>query len=330
MNRDAQPFLVSVIVECFNSQEYILDALESVKNQTYSRIELIIADDCSTDQTEQICREWIAKNKKRFENCIYAKTVQNSGVAVNCTMGAKLASGKWLKDLAGDDMLPKRAVEKCADYVTKNNIKTVLCTKTASFACKRGKMHILAFSPDPYTKKILDCDARRQHKAMLYDYIIPTEYFISKKFLEKIRYYDTSFPEIEDYPLWLKITGMGIPAVYCDSILGYFHRTQIDSSSQTGRGIMNEAAFKIGGRQHRQDKKYVLPKIPWYHPVFYYHYGIDLLRRYFVITLLKNRNTKANRIINKTFLLLDPVFMKKKLYNMFHAGNMKAGIQDFV
>ena len=52
--------LVSVVVITYNSAKFVIETLESVKSQTYKNIELIISDDCSTDDTVERCRLWLA------------------------------------------------------------------------------------------------------------------------------------------------------------------------------------------------------------------------------------------------------------------------------
>ena len=58
--------LISVVVLTYNSSLYITETLNSIKDQTYDNIELIITDDCSTDSTLIICEDWINLNKSRF------------------------------------------------------------------------------------------------------------------------------------------------------------------------------------------------------------------------------------------------------------------------
>ena len=64
----AQQELVSVLVISYNSERYIIETLDSIKNQTYERIQLVLSDDGSRDQTMKIAEEWIQKNGKRFES----------------------------------------------------------------------------------------------------------------------------------------------------------------------------------------------------------------------------------------------------------------------
>ncbi len=61
--------LVSVCIITYNSAKFVVEALESIKSQTYKNIELIISDDCSTDNTIELCKQWISDNGKCFVNC---------------------------------------------------------------------------------------------------------------------------------------------------------------------------------------------------------------------------------------------------------------------
>ena len=59
----AQP-LISVIMPCYNSEDYIEEAIESILNQTYNNIEVIIADDCSTDKSFDLIKRYTKKDKR--------------------------------------------------------------------------------------------------------------------------------------------------------------------------------------------------------------------------------------------------------------------------
>lgn len=316
-----EDIIVSVVLISYNAEKYIKNTLESVKIQTYKTLNLVISDDCSTDLTKEICENWIKNNSERFLSVIFTQMSHNKGVVFNLNNGIKKATGNWIKILAGDDLLPPESIEKYINYIKKQGIKTICCSKSVSFIEKNGTIQIVGYKPDPYTKKVFGMSATDQYKKMLMEYVIllPITAIIAKELYDTIGYYNETFPEIEDQPFFLKIAQNGIKINYCDDIVGYMHRTNIDSISQTTTGIMNEAAFRVDGKLHHQDKLFVLPNIKKYHIVFYYHYYLDLLRRYVIITTLKNKDTSINRFINKLFLALDPVFMKKKIYNILHS-----------
>jgi len=75
--------LVSIIVITYNSSEYVIETLESAKAQTYQNIELIVSDDCSTDETLEICRDWMKKNQDRFVRSELITTEKNTGISGN-------------------------------------------------------------------------------------------------------------------------------------------------------------------------------------------------------------------------------------------------------
>jgi len=95
--------LVSVIVITYNSAKYVLETLESIKKQTYKNIELIISDDGSNDQTLEICKKWINKNKKRFVHNELIPSTINTGIVRNYFRAIRKCRGKYIAQCAGDD-----------------------------------------------------------------------------------------------------------------------------------------------------------------------------------------------------------------------------------
>ena len=113
MNNKELP-LVSIVVITYNSSKYVLETLESIKAQTYQNIELIISDDCSTDNTFEICKEWLLINKSRFKKAELVTTSRNGGIAANVNNAIKYCKGTWIKNIAGDDILFNTCID---DYI---------------------------------------------------------------------------------------------------------------------------------------------------------------------------------------------------------------------
>jgi len=105
--------LVSVVIVTYNSAKYVLETLDSIRTQTYDNIELIITDDCSTDNTIYVCEEWLKENKNHFERTLVLLAEKNQGIAANCNKGIKQAQGKYLKMISGDDYISPDYLEKC-------------------------------------------------------------------------------------------------------------------------------------------------------------------------------------------------------------------------
>jgi glycosyltransferase involved in cell wall biosynthesis len=91
--------LVSVMIPCFNQAKELPKAIESVLAQSYSHIEVIIADDCSTDNTEFVVSEYLSDKRVR-----YIKRPRNIGRVANYhSLVYELSQGEWLINLDGDD-----------------------------------------------------------------------------------------------------------------------------------------------------------------------------------------------------------------------------------
>jgi glycosyltransferase involved in cell wall biosynthesis len=89
--------LVSVIIPVFNGETYIVEAIESVLNQTYPSLELIVVDDGSTDDTQRILKDYHSRLR-----CV---SQQNSGVSAARNYGLRLARGEYIVFLDADDVL---------------------------------------------------------------------------------------------------------------------------------------------------------------------------------------------------------------------------------
>ncbi|RNC63860.1 glycosyltransferase [Proteiniphilum sp. X52] len=108
--------LVSVIIITYNSARYVIEALESVKAQTWGNLELIVSDDGSRDQTVQLCADWIVQNKDRFSTTKLITVPRNTGISANCNRGVRASVGDWIKVISGDDILIDSAIDDNLTY----------------------------------------------------------------------------------------------------------------------------------------------------------------------------------------------------------------------
>ena len=91
---------ISVVIPVFNTEQYLDVCLESVINQTYSNIEIIIINDGSTDSSAQICQSYAESDSR-----ITFINKANQGVSATRNIGIDMASGAWLYFLDSDDFL---------------------------------------------------------------------------------------------------------------------------------------------------------------------------------------------------------------------------------
>ena len=112
---DKETVTISVIT--FNSSRYVIETLESIKAQTYPNIILQISDDCSTDNTVKVCKDWIEKNGSRFVKTKIIVPEHNTGVAGNLNRAWDACETKYIKDIAGDDKLMPNCIEDNMQYM---------------------------------------------------------------------------------------------------------------------------------------------------------------------------------------------------------------------
>lgn len=120
--------LVTVVTPCYNHENYIIESLESVKNQTYTNIQHIIIDDCSTDNSVKVIENWIKENDY---DCTFIKHEVNQGICKTLNESIKLAKGKYWAGCTSDDAYLPYKIEKQIEKIEKSN-EDVACVYTDS------------------------------------------------------------------------------------------------------------------------------------------------------------------------------------------------------
>lgn len=114
--------LISIIVPVYNVEKYIHECVDSIINQTYKNIEIILVDDGSPDNCGKICDEYAEKDSR-----IKVIHKENGGLSDARNCGIDAASGEWLMFVDSDDWLHIQTVEKLYDAVNKHNIFLGIC-----------------------------------------------------------------------------------------------------------------------------------------------------------------------------------------------------------
>lgn len=106
--------LVSIIMPSYNTAKYIGESIQSVINQTYEWWELIIVDDCSTDDTDRVVANF------QDGRIRYYKNDKNRGAAISRNRALKEAKGQWIAFLDSDDLWVPNKLEKQLYFMKKN------------------------------------------------------------------------------------------------------------------------------------------------------------------------------------------------------------------
>ncbi|MCM1338113.1 MAG: glycosyltransferase family 2 protein [Muribaculaceae bacterium] len=108
---------ISIIIPIYNVEDYLRQALDSVVNQTLEDIELICIDDCSTDSSWEILKEYAEKDSRIRVH----RQAENRGQGVARNIALKMATGKYIMFLDPDDWFDIRACEIAYNQIEKNN-----------------------------------------------------------------------------------------------------------------------------------------------------------------------------------------------------------------
>lgn len=225
---------VSIALIAYNSEKTILQTLESINEQTYdhNHIELIIADDCSQDNTLKLARDWAdnVASKKLAIKIIEGNS--NEGVVKNCNKAWKICSGEWIKTIAADDILHKDCVQDNVDFIRENKDALVVFSKMQII----GSEQVVPQSDNLIFNKI---DHIYQSRILLFLNEVPAPTsFMSNILLERLNYADEEVRNIEDFYLWLKIVKNNIPLYFLDKVTVYY-RVGSGVSSSNEENLIN-------------------------------------------------------------------------------------------
>lgn len=213
--------LVSVGIITYNSASTIIETLNSIASQTYKNIEIIISDDCSTDDTVNICREWATINRSRFARTEILETQSNKGISSNCNKVILHSKGEWVKLIAGDDLLCKDCIEKYINFVSlKSDDLNVVFSRIQSFSDIEGRRIKGNIIPKSNIIDLFNNASSKQQLLLLLDNdsILPApSVFFRTSFIQN-HLYDEKYKYEEDYPMWISLTKMGEKLEIMDSL----------------------------------------------------------------------------------------------------------------
>ena len=182
---------------CYNSSEYLDDAISSILNQTLSDLELILIDDCSTDNTIDIARRY----QMQDDRVNVLSMPVNSGPASTRNTGIRIARGKWLAILDSDDVaLPSRFEEQLRLADSDNNLIMIMSNFISMDATGRKiKEHTYPTKHKDLTERLYSMRAFPPHSSMMY----------RKSAVEKMLVFNPKYALSQDYDLWLRLSEIG-------------------------------------------------------------------------------------------------------------------------
>lgn len=237
--------VISIVVITYNSSKYVLETLESIKDQTYPNLELIVSDDCSTDDTVKLCTEWIENNKERFVRTQIIVSNENMGVAANCNRAEDACQGEWVKIIAGDDLLLPNCIQDYMDVVSKNKDAVYVFGKIQVFG---GDEHLRTmFLESVFDYSFFHLTIEQQLERLLYKgNCIPaaSSFYNVVKTRELGLRYDERIPLLEDLPRWINALRKNIRFYFFDKETVMYRVGQAEALTASGNGFSNIRFYK--------------------------------------------------------------------------------------
>jgi glycosyltransferase involved in cell wall biosynthesis len=192
--------LVSVVATCFNHEQYVVDCLDGIRAQTYPNVQLIVADDASTDGSVQLIRDWVARTKTE---CTLVLHDRNQGICRTRNDALARARGTYVAGISTDDVwLP----HKLADQVAQLEALPASVGVAYSDAARMdGDGNLL---PDTFIERIRTDDGTPEgnlYETLLERNFIPAgSTLVRRECYTAVGPYDESLP-YEDWDMWLRI-----------------------------------------------------------------------------------------------------------------------------
>lgn len=284
MYEENQP-LVSVVIPCYNHENFVQDCIQSVIDQTYQNIELIVIDDGSKDSSVMKIQEMVAKCKNRFIRFEF-RNRQNKGLSPTLNEALEWCEGEYYSAIASDDMMLPEKIIIQINYMIKNKKCNALFG-----GYKLIDNFNFVISDQKKENKIYSFNEILLHK---HDLPAPTQ-LMRMDSLKSIGGYNSEVI-IEDWYMWLKLSKIG-EIHYISEYLSLYRYHLNNLSKKTE--IMNIGRNQVLD-EYKSEKLYVTAKreIDWIY-----------LRE------INKNNTKYFLVNFLVFCLKNPIFLMKKIIN---------------
>lgn len=297
--------LVSIIVITYNSAEFVLETLESAKAQTYQNIELIISDDGSKDDTVEICEKWLESNKKYFVQAVLKIVESNTGITANLNRGLKAAKGKWVKIIAGDDLLMNNTIESYLKFVEKTFANFVFA-KSLGFYGSISNNDFGTYTYPGYNK-FFNLKENQQYSMLLRrNYCDGPTFFFNRELLLNMGGFDERF-KYEDHPIALKIAKQRYELHYLDKFTVYY-RENIPSITRVNDGKLFTNFYKEVEKFNQSE---IYPNCNFFIYFFkkYEYYRLELFN-----LLGMNKRSKLNKFLFLVSYYTNPLNVYNKYF----------------
>ncbi len=231
--------LVTICMPVYNGEQFLMESLTGVVNQSYSNLEILIVDDQSTDRSEEIIRSFSEKDNR----IVYVQNDINLGLVGNWNKCLNLAKGDWIKFHFQDDLIHIEGVENLLRSAQQNEVSLVISDRSYTGADRNISLYndpSLRLS-NSFKSGIVDPESVFQlfrndflGKNFLGEPIVG---LFSKKLIDKYGVFNNTLKQICDFEYWLRIC-TNESFYFLDESLVTFrvHQSSASKRNESGKG----------------------------------------------------------------------------------------------
>lgn len=251
--------LVSIAIITYNQKEYLKECIESILNQTYKNIEIIIADDASNDGTQEMLEEYKIRYPNKF---ILKLSKTNQGITNNSNLAHFACTGKYIAWMGGDDLMFDEKIEKQVKYMEENT-NCSICYHNLEVFQSETKKTLYYFNE----KNKYEGDVRTIIRNGTFNGACST---MVRRVKTPLKGFNESIPIASDWLYWVETLHNGGTINYIDEVLGKYRRHKNNITKKEVQITQNEV-------DHLNSCNIILSLNPDYFEDVIYRYSNNLL-----------------------------------------------------
>lgn len=286
--------LISIVVPIYNVEKYLNKCIESILNQTYKNLEIILVDDGSPDNSGKICDEY-----KKMDSRIIVVHKPNGGLSDARNAGIMLATGKYIGFVDSDDYIEPDMYEILYSNIKKYNANISICSYVDEY--ESGKMEISKH----FDNKIVTLNKMEALENLILEQNLTNH--VWNKLFEKKLFDEICFPvgrKMEDVATTYKLVEKA-NIVVCDSYVGYHYIQRGDSIM----GNINEKLLQDNEQSVFEKNEYIKK----YYPELEKTVEIENIKTYKILHYLAKLGKLDNILKSEKYKNYYKIYKKKYL-----------------
>jgi len=144
---------VTTCISLYNYQQHIIETLDSVCCQTLANIDLVIVEDCSTDDSLAVVEDWIKVNEQRFNTIYLVQHMENQGLSGARNTAVSISSTPYVFILDADNLLYPRCIERCVEALETDERAAVAYPIIEKFGEEHSLIGNVVWNPERFKRK---------------------------------------------------------------------------------------------------------------------------------------------------------------------------------